>query len=124
MTKVIFITFEVGTECFWKEDRYQAGRKKFFEVLEGRFHLSNIKENFEPVFAVNQLGLPKLKSGETIPLEMAEKILSEYEKNEIVVIENLMDLDKCGDDLFTFCALPLKHVDADGSPIRAIALFE
>ena len=47
-----------------------------------------------------------------------------FEKNEIVVIENLMDLDKCGDDLFTFCALPLKHVDADGSPIRAIALFE
>ena len=47
-----------------------------------------------------------------------------FAKNEIVVIENLMDLDKCGDDLFTFCALPLKHVDADGSPIRAIALFE
>jgi len=47
-----------------------------------------------------------------------------FAKNEIVVIENLMDLDKCGDDLFAFCALPLKHVDADGSPIRAIALFE
>jgi len=47
-----------------------------------------------------------------------------FAKNEIIVIENLMDLDKCGDDLFTFCALPLKHIDADGSPIRAIALFE
>lgn len=94
MTKVIFITFEVGTECFWQEDKFQAGRKKFFEVLEGRFNLANIKENFEPVFAVNQLGLPKLKSGETIPPEMAEKILSEYEKNEIVVV------DKCGEKEF------------------------
>lgn len=47
-----------------------------------------------------------------------------FEKNEIVVIENLMNLDMVGDDLFTFIALPLKHVDGDGSPIRAIALWE
>lgn len=47
-----------------------------------------------------------------------------FKANEIVVIENLMNLDKVGNDLFTFCALPLKHVDADGSPIRAIALWE
>lgn len=47
-----------------------------------------------------------------------------FKKNEIVVIENLMNLDMVGDDLFTFIALPLKHVDGDGSPIRAIALWE
>lgn len=47
-----------------------------------------------------------------------------FDKNEIVVIENLTNLDKVGADLFTFCALPLKHIDADGSPIRAIALWE
>lgn len=46
-----------------------------------------------------------------------------FEKNEIVVIENLMNLDLVGDDLFWFMALPLKHVDADGSPIRAIAFW-
>lgn len=44
--------------------------------------------------------------------------------NEIVVIENLENLDLCGEDLFTFIALPLKHVNGDGSPIRAIALWE
>ena len=47
-----------------------------------------------------------------------------FVNNEIVVIENLMNLDLVGDDLFTFCALPLKHVNGDGSPIRAIALWE
>jgi kynurenine formamidase len=35
-----------------------------------------------------------------------------------------MNLELLGDDLFTFCALPLKHLDADGSPIRAIALLD
>ena len=39
-------------------------------------------------------------------------------------IENLMNLDKCGDDLFWFFALPLNHADADGAPIRAIAFWE
>lgn len=47
-----------------------------------------------------------------------------FKNNEIVVIENLMNLDMVGDELFTFIALPLKHVDGDGSPIRAIALWE
>jgi len=44
-------------------------------------------------------------------------------ENEIVVIENLMNLGQLGDDLFWFMALPLKHVNADGSPIRAIAFW-
>ena len=43
--------------------------------------------------------------------------------NDIVVIENLTRLGEAGQDLFTFIALPLKHVDADGSPIRAIGLL-
>jgi len=47
-----------------------------------------------------------------------------FQANEIVIIENLTDLQLLGDDLFTFCALPLKHRDADGSPIRAIGFLE
>lgn len=46
-----------------------------------------------------------------------------FAENEIVIIENLMNLDQVGNDLFWFMALPLKHVDADGSPIRAIAFW-
>jgi len=43
--------------------------------------------------------------------------------NDIVVIENLTRLEEAGPDLFTFAALPLKHVDADGSPVRAIGIL-
>lgn len=46
-----------------------------------------------------------------------------FAQNEIVVIENLMNLNLVGNDLFWFIALPLKHIDADGSPIRAIAFW-
>ena len=41
-----------------------------------------------------------------------------------VVIENLTNLDKIGNDVFTLFALPLKHKNADGSPIRAVACIE
>ena len=46
-----------------------------------------------------------------------------FKENEIVVIENLCHLEQAGDELFWFMALPLKHADADGSPIRAIAFW-
>lgn len=44
-----------------------------------------------------------------------------FEHNEIVVIENLCHLDQIGEGLCWFFALPLKHADADGSPVRAVA---
>ena len=47
-----------------------------------------------------------------------------FKNNAIVIIENLMNLHLLGDDLFLFCALPLKHIKADGSPVRAIAFLD
>lgn len=47
-----------------------------------------------------------------------------FAQREIVVIENLCRLEACGEELFTFCALPLKYRNADGAPVRAVALVE
>jgi len=44
-----------------------------------------------------------------------------FAHNEIVVIENLCHLDQIGPGLCWFFALPIKHADADGSPVRAVA---
>ena len=41
--------------------------------------------------------------------------------NEIVNIENLKNLDRCGSGLFWFSCFPLKVENSDGSPIRAVA---
>lgn len=46
-----------------------------------------------------------------------------FAKNDIVVIENLACLGKIGNELFTFCALPIKYKNSDGAPIRAIAVL-
>ena len=45
-------------------------------------------------------------------------------QRDIVIIENLTNLDKIGEGLFLFAALPLKYENADGAPVRAIAMPE
>jgi len=44
-----------------------------------------------------------------------------FAEKDIVNIENLKNLDLCGDELFNFSCFPLKIENSDGSPIRAIA---
>ena len=43
---------------------------------------------------------------------------------EIIIIENLTNLDKLPKSIFSFHCLPLKIENADGSPVRAIAIIE
>lgn len=47
-----------------------------------------------------------------------------FKMSDCVVIENLKDLGSLGHEMFTFFALPLKFENADGAPIRAIAMID
>jgi kynurenine formamidase len=40
----------------------------------------------------------------------------------IVLVENLVNLEKIPATEFIFCCLPLKIADTDGAPVRAVAL--
>jgi kynurenine formamidase len=42
-------------------------------------------------------------------------------KNNILIVENLVNLNKIPSKEFNFTILPLKLKDATGSPVRAIA---
>ena len=59
---------------------------------------------------------------------IADENLTRHKKlfmdTDIVNIENLKNLEKCGNTLFWFSCFPLKISNSDGSPIRAIAWFE
>lgn len=43
---------------------------------------------------------------------------------DLVIIENLNNLNSIEDDMFTFIAMPLKYREADGAPVRAVAILE
>ena len=67
------------------------------------------------------VGLDTISLDPIASLTLHRQLLS---TNKTVIIENLCNLDKLPQGLFTFCALPLRYENADGSPIRAVAILE
>lgn len=43
-------------------------------------------------------------------------------KKNLIIIENMTNLDEVKNRIFILCCLPLKFKDADGSPVRAVAI--
>jgi kynurenine formamidase len=111
--KADFILFRMGWDKYWGTEKYFGD----YPYIEDEVVEYLIQTNKKGV-GLDVIGIDPI-AHESLPIH--KKL---FKNNEIVVIENLMNLGLVGDELFTFCALPLKHIDADGSPIRAIAIFE
>lgn len=108
-----FLLFNLGWDKFWGTDGYFGDYPCVdMEVLD-----------FIMVGQYKGIGF------DVIGLDpIADKNLTRHKKLfkscDMVNIENLKNLDKCGSDLFWFSCYPLNLENADGSPIRAVAWFE
>ena len=108
-----FLLFNTGWDRYWGKEEYFGD----YPYIDGETAEYIVKGQKKGV-GLDVIGLdPIADEG----LTLHRKLLK---GNEIVIIENLTNLDRLGRELFTFCALPLRHMDADGSPIRAIAMME
>ncbi|HTB07518.1 MAG TPA: cyclase family protein [Bacteroidia bacterium] len=106
-----FVLFNSGWSLKWKTDAYFEG----FPTLTADaatwltgFNLQGIGLDSISLDPVEDMNLPNHR----IVLD-----------KEILIIENLCNLDKLPGDEFMFQCLPLKIEHADGSPVRAIAIF-
>lgn len=108
-----FLIFRMGWDKRWGTDAY-FGDYPYVSDEVAQYMIDGKKKGV----GLDVIGLDPIADAN---LTLHKKLFIE---NEIVVIENLKDLDQCGNDLFLFCALPLKYKNADGSPIRAIALLD
>lgn len=111
--KADFLLFCLGWDKFWGTDAYFGDYPCIDdEVLDCIIHGHYKGIGFDVI------GLDPI----------ADENLTRHKKlfqaADIVNIENLKDLDQCGDDLFWFSCCPLKLDQCDGAPIRAIAWFE
>jgi kynurenine formamidase len=111
--KAEFILFRMGWDKYWGTEKYFGDYPYIDDDVVNYLIQSNKKGVGLDVIGIDPI------AHDTLPIH--KKL---FKNNEIVVIENLMNLDQVGDDLFTFSALPMKHIDADGSPVRAVAIFE
>lgn len=111
--KVDFLLFNTGWDKYWGTDKY-----------------------FEDYPCVNDEVLDYVLSGnykgigfDTIGIDpVSDENLSRHKKlfkdKDIVNIENLKNLELCGDEIFNFSCCPLKVENSDGAPVRAVAWFE
>lgn len=111
--KAEFILFNTGWDKYWGTDEY-FGDYPCIDDEVAEFIINSKKKGI----GLDVIGLDPIADTN---LTLHKKL---FKNNEIVVIENLKDLHLIGNNLFTLCALPLKHINADGSPIRAIAILD
>lgn len=107
-----YILFHTGWDKYWGTSAY-FGEYPYIteEVVEYLIHNNKKGVGFDVI------GLDPI-SDENLTLH--RKL---FYKTDIVIIENLTRLGDVGNKIFTFCALPLKYENADGAPIRAIAIL-
>lgn len=107
-----FLIFRTGWDRYWGKDEYY-GDYPFIDDEVSEYIVTNNKKGV----GLDTIGLDPIRDEN---LTLHKKL---FKENEIVIIENLTALELVGNDLFTFFALPLKHENADGSPIRAVAVL-
>jgi len=100
-------------------DWQKNSKKKFF--FTNNPGLSKSASKYLISKKINLVGIdsPSIDLGKD-PFFSAHKILSE---NNILIVENLINLEKIPGTTFDFIILPLKIKDATGSPVRAIAIY-
>ena len=108
-----FLLFRTGWDSNWGTDAY-FGEYPIVSMEVCQYLLDSGKKGV----GFDVIGIDPISD---VELTRHRMLLSQ---KDIVIIENLTNLDKIGDDLFTFAALPLKYKDADGAPIRAVAIIE
>lgn len=104
-----FLLFHTGWSQYWGTPKY-FGR---YPVLTPEVIDVLLKHGKKGV-GLDTIGLDPIDDEN---LTLHRKLLSQ----DRIIIENLCSLDTIGDDLFYFCAFPLKFINADGAPVRAAA---
>ena len=108
-----FLLFNLGWDRYWGRDSYFGD----YPCIDSDV-LDYILQGDYKGIGFDVIGLDPISD---VNLTRHKKL---FESKDIVNIENLKNLELCGNDLFTFVCLPLKFENSDGAPVRAIAVLE
>ena len=106
-----FLLFNLGWDKYWGADAYFGD----FPCMD--------MEVLDFILAGNYKGIG-IDAISIDPVDDLNRHRKLFREKDIVNIENLTNLEQCGDDLFWFSCFPLKLSGGDGSPVRAVAWFE
>lgn len=118
ITNVDFVLFYTGWQHRWNTVRYFGDCP--VPTTEAAHYLAGF--NLKGI-GVDAFSLDKIISANKAPSEIIPNHHILLGK-EILLIENLTNLDKLPETDFTFQCFPLNVENADGSPVRAIAMID
>ncbi len=106
-----FLLFRTGWDRFWgRPDYFESYPCVAPEVVD--FVLDTGKKG---------IGLDTISLDPVASLKLHRQLLS---RDRTVILENLTGLERLPRGLFSLCALPLPLAQADGAPLRVVALLE
>ena len=108
-----FLLFHLGWDKRWNLDTYFND----YPCIDDTVLEFILNSNFKGI-GFDVMGLDLLRD------ENLTRHKALFKDTDIVNIENLTNLDQCGNDLFWLSCFPLKIENFDGFPIRAIAWYE
>jgi len=117
ISQIDFILFFTGWQYKWKTKEYFDDCPTLTDDAARWLTQFNLKGIGFDSFSVDNIDSADKVSPSTLP---NHHILL---AKEILLIENLCNLDMLPDGIFTFQCLPIKVENADGSPVRAIAMI-
>ncbi len=106
-----YVLLHTGWGKYWGENEYFKG----YPVLtrDAAVWLAGFKLKGVGIDMIS------IDQPETTDMEIHKIFLS----RNIVIIENLSNLSELAERSFIFCCFPLKLINSDGSPVRAIAVI-
>ena len=113
VSRAEFLLFNLGWDKRWGTDAYFGD----YPCIDDEVLEYIIKGGYKGI-GFDVIGLDPIADEN---LTRHKKLFREC---DIVNIENLKNLEQCGEDLFHFSCFPLKIENSDGSPVRAVAWFE
>jgi arylformamidase len=111
ISQVDFVLFQTGWSNKWNNSAY----------FEGFPTLTKKAAQWLSEFNLKGLGFDSISIDKVYSEDLPNHFI--VLAKEFIIIENLTNLDLLPSGIFTFFCLPLKIENADGSPVRAIALL-
>ncbi|MEG0772197.1 cyclase family protein [Clostridium sp.] len=112
ISKVDFIIMKTGWSAYWGEETYFKGYPTL--TLEAAKWLTNFK--------LKGIGVDTISVD---PIDTIDFFVHHtFFENSLVIIENLNNLSEINENIITFSAMPLNLDNADGSPVRAVAMVK
>jgi len=108
-----FLLFHTGWDENWGTEKY-FGEYPVLSMEVCQYLLDSKKKGV----GFDVIGIDPVSDGNLTRHKML------FSQRDMVIIENLTNLEKAGGSLFTLAVLPLKYENADGAPVRAVAIIE